>query len=61
MVLQMAVSENQLLDVFLPAPLYPIPASPEHQKQLGDIRVICDEPEWKVEMTEKGEEQYKKN
>ena len=38
---------------------YPIPESPEHQKQLGDMRVICNEPVWKVEMTEKGEEQYK--
>ena len=23
------------------------------------MRVICNEPVWKVEMTEKGEEQYK--
>ena len=38
---------------------YPIPESPEHRKQLGDMRVICNEPVWKVEMTEKGEEQYK--
>ena len=38
---------------------YPIPESPEHQKQLGDMRVICNEPVWKVEMAEKGEEQYK--
>ena len=35
---------------------YPIPESPENQKQLGDMRVICNEPVWKVEMTEKGEE-----
>ena len=39
---------------------YPISESPEHQKQLGDMRIICNEPVWKVEMTEKGEEQYKK-
>lgn len=26
---------------------YPIPESPEHQKQLGDMRVICKEPVWK--------------
>ena len=38
---------------------YPIPESPEHHKQLGDMRVICNEPVWKVEMTEKGEELYK--
>lgn len=38
----------------------PISESPEHQKQLGDMRVLCNEPVWKVEMTEKGEEQYKK-
>ena len=38
---------------------YPIPESPEHQKQLGDMRVVCNEPVWKIEMTEKGEEQYK--
>ena len=38
---------------------YPIPESPEHHKQLGDMRVICQAPVWKVEMTEKGEEQYK--
>jgi len=23
---------------------YPIPESPEHQNELGDIRVICNEP-----------------
>ena len=39
---------------------YPIPESTEHQKQLGDMRVICNDPVWKVEMTEKGEQQYKK-
>ena len=38
---------------------YPIPESPEHHKQLGDMRVICNEPVWKVEMTEKGGELYK--
>ena len=38
---------------------YPIPESPEHHKQLGDMRVICNEPVWKVEMSEKGEEQFK--
>ena len=38
---------------------YPIPELPEHRKELGDMRVICNEPVWKVEMTEKGEEQYK--
>ena len=39
---------------------YPVSESPEHQKQLGDMRVICNEPVWKVEITEKGEKQYKK-
>ena len=38
---------------------YPIPESPQHHKQLEDMRVICNEPVWKVEMTEKGEELYK--
>ena len=38
---------------------YPIPESPEHHKQLGDMTVICNEPVWRVEMTEKGDEQYK--
>ena len=38
---------------------YPIPESPEHQKQLGDMSIICNEPEWKVGMTEKAEEDYK--
>ena len=38
---------------------YPIPEPPEHQKQLRDMRVICNELVWKVEVTEKGEEQYK--
>ena len=38
---------------------YPIPESPEHQKQLGDMNIICNEPVWKVGMTEKAEEDYK--
>ena len=38
---------------------YPIPESPEHHKQLGDMRVICNEPVRKVEMSEKGGEQFK--
>ena len=38
---------------------YPIPESPEHHKQLGDMRVVCKAPVWKVHMTEKGEERYK--
>lgn len=60
MVLQMAVSGDRLQEILLPAPLkYPIPESPEHQKQLGDMRIICNEPVWKVQMTEKGEEEYK--
>ena len=35
---------------------YLIPESPEHQKQLGDMRVICNEPVWKVKMTKKGKD-----
>ena len=38
---------------------YPIPESPEHQKQLGDMSIICNEPVWKVGMNEKAEEDYK--
>ena len=38
---------------------YPIPESPEHQKQLEDMSIICNEPVWKVGMTEKAEEDYK--
>jgi len=35
------------------------PESPEHQKQLGDMSIICNEPVWKVGMTEKAKEDYK--
>ena len=38
---------------------YPIPESPEHQKQPGDMSIICNEPVWKVGMTEKAEGDYK--
>ena len=27
---------------------YPIPEAPEHQSQLGDMKIICPEPVWTV-------------
>ena len=37
---------------------YPIPESPEHQKQLGDMSIICNQPIWREQMTERAEEDY---
>ena len=51
--------QRSITGSFSASSCYPIPESPGHKKQLGDMRVICNEPVWKVEMTEKGEEQYK--
>ena len=28
---------------------YPIPETPEHTKQLGDMKTVCSEPVWSVE------------
>ena len=38
---------------------YPIPESQEHHKKLQDIRVTCQPLAWKLEMTKKGEQEYK--
>ena len=38
---------------------YPIPEAQEHQNQLGDMTTTCNEPLWKVGMTEAAEEEFK--
>jgi len=37
---------------------YPIPEVPEHQRQLGDMKLICPQPVWTVEETVVMEEQF---
>ena len=37
---------------------YPIPEAPEHQSQLGDMKLICPQPVWEVEETVVMEEQF---
>ena len=37
---------------------YPIPEAPEHQSQLGDMKLVCSQPVWGVEETVVMEEQF---
>ena len=38
---------------------FPIPEAPEHSTQLGDMKVICDEPVWKEEDLDKQPDKFK--
>ena len=38
---------------------YPIPEAPEHQSQLGDMKIICPEPVWTVSDAERCQEKFK--
>lgn len=38
---------------------FPIPEAPEHNTQLGDMKVICDEPVWKEEDINQQPDKYK--
>ena len=37
---------------------YPIPEAPEHQSQLGDMKIICPEPVWTVSDAERCHEKF---
>ena len=37
---------------------YPIPEAPEHQSQLGDMKIICPEPVWTVSDAERCQEKF---
>ena len=39
---------------------YPIPECPEHQSQLGDMKLVCPQPVWTVEETVVLEEEFHK-